>query len=118
MGVGIQRYDCVRFTPSPHIICIFNGTIRFLKAAVEARYRVRTMIRGEGWQYRLGSSLHNITEMENAGVIMLLKLSFISHNSFFLKLSFIYYLTQFFFLKLSFISHNSFRKLRQEWLPP
>ena len=92
MGVGIQRDDCVRFTPSPHIICIFNGIIRFLKAAVEARYRVRTMIRGEGWQYRLGSSLHNITEMENAGVIML--------------------------LKLSFISHNSFRKLRQEWLPP
>lgn len=41
---------------------------RFLKAAVEARYRVRTMIRGEGWQYRLGSSLHNITETENAGV--------------------------------------------------
>ena len=35
---------------------------------MEARYRVRTMIRGEGWQYRLGSSLHNLTEMENTGV--------------------------------------------------
>lgn len=49
---------------------------RFLKAAVEARYRVRTMIRGEGWQYRLGSSLHNITETENAGVRSLQNVTF------------------------------------------
>jgi hypothetical protein len=26
------------------------------------------MIRGEGWQYRLGSYIHAITETENAGV--------------------------------------------------
>jgi hypothetical protein len=30
------------------------------------------MIRGEGWQYRLGSSIHEVTEMENAGVRNLL----------------------------------------------
>ncbi len=107
MGFGIERYDCVRtacFTRMhlrthrllyTHHLCIifsnalhtcifvsfFSKYFRFLKAAVEARYRVRTMIRGEGWQYRLGSSLHNLTETENARVGTLHSvIFFISHN--------------------------------------
>lgn len=48
---------------------------------MEARYRVRTMIRGEGWQYRLGSSLHNITETENAGVRSLQNVKFTLRNA-------------------------------------
>jgi hypothetical protein len=87
MGFGIQRYDSVRFyRPSFEPQSLFSPHLnpmlfRFLKAAVEARYRVRTMIRGEGWQYRLGSSLHNITETENAGVRSLQNVKFTLRNA-------------------------------------
>jgi hypothetical protein len=83
MGFGIQRYDSVRFyRPSFEPQSLFLPMLFwFLKAAVEARYRVRTMIRGEGWQYRLGSSLHNITETENAGVRSLQNVKFTLRNA-------------------------------------